>query len=560
MKKIRLQLIIILVTAVIVGILLIVQKPISGSLLSAPSAGGVYTEALIGEFGRLNPVLDLHNQADHDVDRLIFSGLVRYDSSGLPLPDLAESWGISRDGTIYNFALRSGIAWHDGDPLTVDDIIFTVDLFRDPSTLIPEDLRTFWTEVAVEKIDETTIQFRLPEPFAPFLDYVGFGILPAHLLDGKTVDQLVEDPFNLQPVGTGPYRFDRLIIDKSQVTGIVLKLNENYYGDSPFLQQVIFNYYPDSASAFEAYKSGEVKGISQVTTDVLTEVLMETNIASHTSMLNKLTLVYLNLNNSETPYFADVNVRQALILSLNRTAMINNLVGGQAVVADGPFMPGGWAYFSGVTQYDFDQERARQILAAAEYSIPAEGGSLKSKDGVVLQFQLLYPNDDFHKAMAEQIQKDWAGISVQVDIMPMAYDQIISDYLIPRTYQAALVELNMTGSHDPDPYPFWDSAMATGGQNYSQWGNKIASEYLELARTTPDVGERAKLYRNFQVLFSREVPAIPLFFNVYTFSIDRQMRGVTVGPLFDISDRLISLPRWNLVTQRGVKEVSSEGN
>ncbi|MGA9397684.1 MAG: peptide ABC transporter substrate-binding protein [Anaerolineaceae bacterium] len=560
MKKIRLQLIIILVTAVIVGILLIVQKPISGSLLSAPSAGGVYTEALIGEFGRLNPVLDLHNQADHDVDRLIFSGLVRYDSSGLPLPDLAESWGISRDGTIYNFALRSGIAWHDGDPLTVDDIIFTVDLFRDPSTLIPEDLRTFWTEVAVEKIDETTIQFRLPEPFAPFLDYVGFGILPAHLLDGKTVDQLVEDPFNLQPVGTGPYRFDRLIIDKSQVTGIVLKLNENYYGDSPFLQQVIFNYYPDSASAFEAYKSGEVKGISQVTTDVLTEVLMETNIASHTSMLNKLTLVYLNLNNSETPYFADVNVRQALILSLNRTAMINNLVGGQAVVADGPFMPGGWAYFSGVTQYDFDQERARQILAAAEYSIPADGGSLKSKDGVVLQFQLLYPNDDFHKAMAEQIQKDWAGISVQVDIMPMAYDQIISDYLIPRTYQAALVELNMTGSHDPDPYPFWDSAMATGGQNYSQWGNKIASEYLELARTTPDVGERAKLYRNFQVLFSREVPAIPLFFNVYTFSIDRQMRGVTVGPLFDISDRLISLPRWNLVTQRGVKEVSSEGN
>ncbi|MGB8252681.1 MAG: peptide ABC transporter substrate-binding protein [Anaerolineaceae bacterium] len=560
MKKIRLQLIIILVTAVIVGILLIVQKPISGSLLSAPSAGGVYTEALIGEFGRLNPILDLHNQADHDIDRLIFSGLVSYDSSGLPLPDLAESWGISRDGTIYNFALRSGIVWHDGDPLTVDDIIFTVDLFRDPSTLIPEDLRTFWTEVAVEKIDETTIQFRLPEPFAPFLDYVGFGILPAHLLDGKTVDQLVEDPFNLQPVGTGPYRFDRLIIDKSQVTGIVLKLNENYYGDSPFLQQVIFNYYPDSASAFEAYKSGEVKGISQVTTDVLTEVLMETNIASHTSMLNKLTLVYLNLNNSETPYFADANVRQALILSLNRTAMINNLVGGQAVVADGPFMPGGWAYFSGVTQYDFDQERARQILAAAEYSIPAEGGSLKSKDGVVLQFQLLYPNDDFHKAMAEQIQKDWAGISVQVDIMPMAYDQIISDYLIPRTYQAALVELNMTGAHDPDPYPFWDSAMATGGQNYSQWGNKIASEYLELARTTPDVGERAKLYRNFQVLFSREVPAIPLFFNVYTFSIDRQMRGVTVGPLFDISDRLISLPRWNLVTQRGVKEVSSEGN
>jgi peptide/nickel transport system substrate-binding protein len=559
MKKIRLQLIIILVTAVIVGILLIVQKPISGTLLTAPSAGGVYTEALVGEFGRLNPILDMHNQADHDIDQLIFSGLVRYDSTGLPIPDLAETWGISKDGTIYNFALRSGLVWHDGDAFTVDDIIFTVELFRDSSPLIPADVRAFWAEVAVEKIDDTTIQFRLPEPYAPFLDYVGFGILPAHLLDGKTVDQLVEDPFNLQPVGTGPYRFDRLIIDKSLVTGVALKINENYYGDTPYLQQVIFNYYPDSASAFEAYSSGEVKGISEISEDVLPMVLLEPDIASHTAMLNKLTLVYLNLKNNDVPFFQDENVRQALILALNRNYMIQKFVGGQAVVADSPIMPGGWAYFSSVETYAFDQERARQLLAMSEYAIPSEGGALKSKDGVSLSFTLLYPNDDLHKALAEQIQKDWAGISVIVDIIPLGYDQLIDDYLVPRTYQAALVELNMTGTHDPDPYPFWDSAMATGGQNYSQWDNKVASEYLELARTTPDVGERFKLYRNFQVLFSKQVPAIPLYYNVYTFSIDHQMKGVTIGPLFNISDRLSTLLRWNLANKSVIQDVSSEG-
>ena len=284
-------------------------------------------------------MLDMHNQADHDIDQLIFSGLVKYDSTGLPIPDMAESWGISKDGTIYNFALRSGLVWHDGDPVTVDDIIFTVELFRDPSLLIPEDVRTFWSEVAVEKIDDATVQFRLPEAYAPFLDYLGFGMLPAHLLDGKTVDQLVDDPFNLQPIGTGPYRFDRLIIEKSQVAGVVLKANEKYYGDAPYLQQVIFLYYPDSASAYEAYTSGEVKGISQITTDVLPKVLLENNIASHTAMLNKLSLIYLNLNNSEVPFFSDENVRKALILSLNRTYMIQKLVGGQAVVADGPIMP-----------------------------------------------------------------------------------------------------------------------------------------------------------------------------------------------------------------------------
>jgi peptide/nickel transport system substrate-binding protein len=559
MKKIRLQLIIILVTAVIVGVLLIVQKPISDTLLTAPSSGGVYTEALVGEFGRLNPILDMHNQADHDIDQLIFSGLVKYDSGGLPVPDLAETWGISKDGTIYNFALRKGLVWQDGDPVTVDDIIFTVELFRDPSPLIPDDLRAFWTEIAVERIDDQTVQFRLPEPYAPFLDYLGFGILPAHLLDGRTVDQLVEDPFNLQPVGTGPYRFDRLIIEKSQVKGVALKINENYYGDTPYLEQVVFNYYPDSASAFEAYLSGEVKGISQVTSDVLPDVLLESDLASHTAMFNKLTLIYLNLKSSEVPFFGDENVRKALILALNRDYMIQKFVGGQAVVADSPIMPGGWAYFSSVDTYAFDQERARQILAAAEYSLPSAGGALKSKDGVSLTFTLVYPNDALHQALAEQIQKDWAGISVLIDIQPLGYDQLIDEYLVPRTYQAALVELNMTGSHDPDPYPFWDSAMATGGQNYSQWDNKVTSEYLELARTTPDVGERAKLYRNFQVLFSKQVPAIPLYYNVYTFSIDHQMKGVTIGPLFNFSDRLATFLRWNLANKSAIQDVSSEG-
>ncbi|MBN2256551.1 MAG: peptide ABC transporter substrate-binding protein [Anaerolineaceae bacterium] len=560
MKKIRLQLIIILTTAIIVGILLIVQKPISGTLLTIPSSGGVYTEALVGEFGRLNPVLDMHNQADQDIDQLIFSGLVKYDASGLPVPDLAESWGISTDGTVYNFALRNGLLWHDGDPVTVDDIIFTVELFRDSSLLIPDDVRAFWSEVALEKIDDTTVQFRLPEAYAPFLDHLGFGILPAHLLDGRTVDQLVNDPFNLQPVGTGPYRFERLIIDKSQVAGVVLKVNENYYGDMPFLQQVIFLYYPDSASAFEAYSSGEVKGISEVDSNVLPKVLLESDLASHTAMLNRLSLIYLNLKNNDVPFLADENVRKALILSLNRTYMIHKFIGGQAVVADGPIMPGGWAYYPGAEVYEFDQERARQILAAAEYNMPAEGGALKSKDGIALEFTLLYPNDDLHKALAEQIQKDWAGISVIVDIIPLGYDQLINDYLVTRSYQAALVELNMIGVHDPDPYPFWDSAMATGGQNYSQWDSKVASEYLELARTIPDVGERIKLYRNFQVLFSKQVPAIPLYYNVYTFSIDHQVQDVTLGPLFNISDRLSTLLRWNLANQRSARDGASEGN
>jgi hypothetical protein len=122
----------------------------------------------------------------------------------------------------------------------------------------------------------------------------------------------------------------------------------------------------------------------------------------------------------------------------------------------------------------------------------------------------------------------------------------MSAHLEPRAYQAALVDLNMARSPDPDPYPFWHQAQITGGQNYAQWDDRQASEYLEQARVEQDVAERKRLYDNFQVRFANELPSLPLFFPVYNYAIDDKVQGVTVGPLYDASDRLANAARWFL--------------
>jgi peptide/nickel transport system substrate-binding protein len=125
MKKIRWQLLIILFTGLVVGLLLISEQPGTEEIIPEPVQGGIYTEALIGQIQRLNPVLDIYNDVDQDIDRLLFSGLITFDSSGMPEGDLAESWGISEDGLIYNFVLRKDAKWHDGEPVTNDDILKT---------------------------------------------------------------------------------------------------------------------------------------------------------------------------------------------------------------------------------------------------------------------------------------------------------------------------------------------------------------------------------------------------------------------------------------------------
>lgn len=551
MEKYRWQLIIILITGLVVGIILVLQQgnPLTSPIgTTQPVSGGIYTEGLIGEFQRLNPFLDRFNQPDQDIDRVIFSGLVKFDNSGIAQPDLAETWGISQDGSLYNFTLRPELYWHDGQPITTSDIAFTVELLKSENALIPADLRKFWSEISVNVLNEKQIQFALPESFSPFLDYLSFGILPEHLLGGLTLDGIIDHPFNLAPVGSGPFKFDRLIISDNKISGVVLKASETFYGGKPYLEELTFKYYANVEEAWQAYESGDIEGLSLISTDILDKVLADPNLNLYSAPEPTLTMIFLNLDNQKVTFLQQPDFRKALLMAINRQSIINQLYAGQAVVVDGPILPGNWAYYPDLTKLEYSPEFAQQVLGKLGYTIADDGFTLTSNDGVNIQLELLCPDTEIHQQIAERIKGDWSRLGIQVELVIKPYDLFITD-LESRNYQAALVNIDLFGSPDPDPYPFWAQSQIQSGQNYSQWNNRTASEYLEQARISLIASDRERLYRNFQVIFQQEMPSLPLFSPIYNYAVTSKINGISLGPFYNKSDRFYSISSWYILAR-----------
>ncbi|MBN2045592.1 MAG: peptide ABC transporter substrate-binding protein [Anaerolineales bacterium] len=557
MKNFRWQILIAVIALLAVAVVLLSQSQVGETItqIIEPAApGGVYVEGLVGTPSRFNPLLDEYNQVDQDVNRLVFSRMIRFDSWGNPQPELAESFGASVTGDIYNVQLRENVTWHDGMPVTTADVLFTIGLMRDAGIPLPADVRVLWNSVEVVAFDALHLQFKLPEPYAPFMDYLAFGILPKHILEGKSPQELINDPFNLLPVGSGPYKVVNLRSEAGQVTGVVLEAFEDYYMGTPLIEQIVIRYFDSSEDALAAYKAGEILGIGSVSPDTLDDVLAEPNLNIFSVRIPEMTMVLFNLGENSPIFFKDPIFRQAMMTALNRAWVIDQALDGQAVLANTPILMGSWAYFDQVQTYEYNPEDAVKILREGGYGLPADGSLVREKEGIRLSFELIYMDEPQHQMMAEMIRDYWAEVGVQVEITPIPADALYRDYLAPRNYEAALVDMALYDSPDPDPYPFWHQAMAVTGQNYSQWDDRRASEYLERARVIPDRFERTRLYRNFQIHFSRELPALPLFYKIFNYPIDQQVRGVQLGPLYDPADRFDQVYAWSLETRPIVEQ------
>jgi peptide/nickel transport system substrate-binding protein len=263
-------------------------------------------------------------------------------------------------------------------------------------------------------------------------------------------------------------------------------------------------------------------------------------------------MVMLNTKSPDASFLENPKVRRALMLAINRPYLINKFLQGQAIVPNGPILPNSWAYHDGLEQFQYDPAQAVNLLKTEGYVLPADGGKVRAKEGASLSFTLLHSDDLPHTQIAQTIRDEWAEIGVEVKLQAVPYDSLVRDSLTSRNYQAALVDLDLSRTPDPDPYPFWHQAEAAGGQNYSQWDNRTASEYLEQARVTADPELRKRLYRNFQVVFNKDLPALPLYVPVYSYGVDSQVQGVQVGALYDASDRLNTFSNWYLLTRRAL--------
>jgi len=506
-----------------------------------PDYGGTYREGVAGNPRYINPLLSSFNDVDRDLAALVFRGLTVADERGEIQPDLAERWEISADNLSYTFFLRQDVRWHDGVSFTADDVVLTMNLLSSPDLPRQSELAELWSTVQVERIDAYTVRFTLAEPFAPFLHYTTIGLLPAHLLKNVPARHLADQPFNLQPVGTGPFQVVEVTAHRA-----ILADNQDMSEGRPYLDRVEFIFYSDYASLLAAYRRGEIHGISRVAPEYLDEVAADANLDLFLSPLDSYTVVFLNL---ERPIFQEKEVRQALLLATDRQRIIDQLLDGQGAPANGPVMPLSWAYEADVPQYTYDPAAAIALLEKAGWK-DEDGDGVREKGELRLEFALLTNDDETRIQMINELARQWAEVGIKAMPQAAGVAGVVRDFLMPRAYEAVLYEWQQLPT-DPDPYPQWHSTQRVSmGQNFAYYSSEQADLLMEEARRTTSEERRAALYRQIQRILAEDVPALPLYHPVYAYAIDKQVHNVRVGPLHDFPDRLRTIREWYINTRR----------
>ncbi len=547
-RYIRWQILLILLGVILVGILLAYLSA-NYTIVLRPGRGGTYVEGVAGFPRYLNPLLlSSYEGVDRDLCALLFNGLTRFDEHGEVVADLARGWDVTLDGLTYTFYLRSNAFWHDGTPVTADDVIFTIRLLQDPafpgSPILGADV---WRTVTVEKVDRHTVRFTLAEPFAPFLDYTTVGILPSHLLRGVRAADLPGLDFNLNPVGTGPFQMDEIAVQDKDITSIVLEQFRRYYGGRANLDRVQFRFYASDQNVLNAYEAGEVEGVGRIPIQERERVLGYPTLDLFSAPIARYNLIFLNLARDDLPFLQEPEVRQALLYGLDRQRIVDEVLDGQAVVVHSPILPGNWAYDEDIPHYDYDPEQAARLLDSVGWFRALLDRGVRHKKGGRLAFTLLVSSDPERVAAAQEIVRQWNTIGVTATVQIAAPDKVYQA-LAARDFDAVLTQIALPG--DPDPYPFWHETQVEGGQNYSGLKHRRISEVLEQARIIVSRDRRKELYDEFQTLFAQEVPALLLYSPVYTYGVDERIHDVQIGPLTYPSDRFRTISDWWIVSRR----------
>ncbi len=551
MRSFRLPLLLIIVG--VAAIAFIVYQLVPRSTVTVPDTGGTYVEGVAGTPQYINPLLCQLHDEDRDLCSLTFAGLTKFNDTGDVVPDLATTWNISDDGITYTFKLRQDAKWSDGAAVTADDVMFTAQMLQDPGFPGRSDVGSLWQTVKVDKLDAYTVQFQLSQPLAPFLDFTTIGLLPQHVLSGTNSADLTKLSFNLQPIGNGAWHVVEVNTTGNRVSSIALEPSPNYYGAKPNLSRLVFRYYANLQAVFDGYRAGDVDGFGNLSLADEKRAEARDDLTMYTATRSRYTALFFNLRrDSGAIALSDKAVRQALMYAIDRQKLVQDVLGGDAIVADTTFIPGTWAYDADVKRYPYDPNRAVEILRDNGYelaTVAPSNVSVWQKNGEPIAFTLLIQDDTTRRAVAEAIAKQWRDLGVQVTVQPVR--NLVRDFLGPRQFQVALVDTLVDG--DPDPYPIWHrSQMVVPGQNYTGWDNKDVSDWLEAARTTTDRSKRSELYRQFQDAFAEELPALPLYYPTYKYAISTRVKQVQIPPLIYPSDRLRTIGNWYINTKRVV--------
>jgi peptide/nickel transport system substrate-binding protein len=550
-RRIRWQILIASISALTV-LLLMSYLALNRASVARPLAGGDYIEGVIGAPVHLNPLV-VDPAADPvaaDIQRLVFEGLTRPGPDGLPMPALAESWAVDESGTVYTFTLRNGVTWHDGAPVTVDDVLFTLRAVQGPAFAGDQNVAAFWRTVLVDRVGERSVSFRLEAPFAPFLRLTGFPILPAHLLRNVPPEQWEAHPFNRLPVGAGPYRLVEL--DEQRA---LLRANPRYFGATPFIETIELRFFRTEQEAFAALTRSEIQGLAFTGASALADVNLPRGIVRRQALLDGYTALSFNLRDG---LLTDLGVRRALATALDKDALIASALAGKVMRLDTPILHGWWAETSDVSWYEPDVARAMAQLDTLGYVPGADG--VRVRDGQPLVFSLLTDNSPTRRAVAEEIARQWSAIGVQIVIEPVEPTEM-QRRLEAREFTIALHGWQRLGS-DPDVFELWHSSQADRGRNYAGLADATIDELLASARKIYDIVDRAELYREFQERWVELAPGIILYQPILFHATVADLGDTIAVPpdaaasphlLIGREGRFVNVNRWYLRSAREIR-------
>ncbi len=505
-----------------------------------PDYGGTYIEGTLGPPPTLVPML-AKNDSARTISSLVFNGLTRYAEDGTIASDLAMRWEIDVQSRSYTFFLRDGVTWHDGMPFTVDDVLFTYGLLTSPVRNDP-----VWRNVRAERAGDRGVRiYLLNNVYLPLLEYVTIGILPKHLLDGVSADQIYLTPFNLQPVGTGPYR----VVEFTDEFAL-LRANDQYFDGRPRIRFLKFKFYPNAKATITALERGEVEGVSYLPTTEIARVGELADVQEYSAPLAGYTVLYFNLRRE--PFF-DRTIRQAIAHAIDRSFLANDVQGGTADPLEGPILPVSWAYTTDVQRYPYDPRTSRTLLEEAGWTLGPDG--IRVRGEARLSLTLMATDLPGQVELAEAIGAQLRIVGFEVMVQVAGPSGLLNDYLLTHEFDMALYTWLLNGL-DPDPYVTWHSSQIESGWNFTGFIDPRVDEALQNARHTLDQNERRQMYVDFQRTFADEVPSLMLLSPRYSFAVRNTVRGVSVPVVLpNTESRLAEIESWYIKTKKNIINV-----
>jgi peptide/nickel transport system substrate-binding protein len=503
--------------------------------------GGVLNEGMIGSYTTPSPLFAV-STVDLTVSRLIFSSLLTYDDHGSLVNDLADSVSRSDDGLNYTVKLKQGVMWHDGEKLTAKDVVYTYTAIQNIDTKSPYNVS--WQGVKISQVDDYTVSFLLPSPLNSFPLSITNGIVPAHILSKVSYADLRGSEFNSRPVGSGPFKFTRVVrIDDVQSISkrqrIETVKNDKYFRGVPKLDAYLLFALKDEADVKEQLRTRQIDVAVLGSSPDLGELdskYVVTNIP-----LLAGTYVFFN---TQKPPFNSTEFRQALLVGTN-TDLLRSKLGYPVQKVESPLLSAQSGYDISYLQNSYELAAANNALDILGWVRDPNNQGFRKKDNVALELNLTTLEGSDFAVIASALQSEWGkGLGIKLNISTKSSSDI-QPLVLQHAYDMILYGISI--GIDPDVYAYWHSSQAVADRfNLSLYKSDAADRSLEAGRTRPDVGLRAAKYKPFLDAWKKDAPAIGLYQPPVFYVSRSKIYGFEPARLNSSSDRFYNVQNWQV--------------